>query len=142
MGQALHHLDLNVRDLARSEAFYREVLQRFGLTEVGRGNGWIAFGTETCHLTLVQTGPPFLYHGFHRKRIGVNHLAFPAPTREAVDELHGWLGERRMAVLYGGPMEMGTDEAPNYAVYFEDPDRLKLEYVYRPHGLGAPGARR
>jgi len=82
------------------------------------------------------------YTGFESEASGVNHLAFPAPTREAVDELHGWLGERRMTVLYGGPMDMGTDEAPNYAVYFEDPDRLKLEYVYRPHGLGAPGARR
>lgn len=142
MGQALHHLDLNVRDLTRSEAFYRDLLGRFGLTEVERGQHWISFGTEACYITLVQTREPFLYHGFHRKRIGVNHLAFPAPTHEAVDELHGWLVEHGTTILYGGPMEMGTEDAPNYAVYFEDPDRLKLEYVYRPHGLIAPGARR
>jgi hypothetical protein len=29
-------------------------------------------------------------------------------------------------------MEMGTAEAPNYALFFEDPDRVKLEFVYRP----------
>jgi catechol 2,3-dioxygenase-like lactoylglutathione lyase family enzyme len=138
----LHHLDLNVRDLGRSEAFYRDVLGHFGLSELDRGERFVSFGTEACYITLVQTGAPFLYHGFHRKRIGVNHLAFPAPTREAVDELHRWLVERGEPILYGGPMEMGTDEAPNYAVYFEDPDRLKLEYVYRPHGVGAPGTRR
>lgn len=142
MGQALHHLDLNVRDLTRSEAFYRDLLGRFGLTEVERGQHWISFGTDACYITLVQTREPFLYHGFHRKRIGVNHLAFPAPTQEAVDELHAWLVEHGTTILYGGPMEMGTEDAPNYAVYFEDPDRLKLEYVYRPHGLIAPGARR
>lgn len=142
MGQALHHLDLNVRDLQRSDAFYRDLLGRFGLAEIEREEHWISFGTDTCYITLVQTREPFLYHGFHRKRIGVNHLAFPAPTHGSVDELHGWLVERGATILYGGPMEMGTEEAPNYAVYFEDPDRLKLEYVYRPHGLIAPGARR
>jgi len=142
MGQALHHLDLNVRDLPGSEAFYRDLLGRFGLAEVERGEHWISFGTDTCYITLVQTREPFLYHGFHRKRMGVNHLAFPAPSHEAVDELHAWLVERGTTILYDGPMEMGTEEAPNYAVYFEDPDRLKLEYVYRPHGLIAPGARR
>jgi catechol 2,3-dioxygenase-like lactoylglutathione lyase family enzyme len=142
VGQALHHLDLNVRDLEASEAFYRGLLTRFGLEEFERGAYWISFGTDACYITLVQTRAPFLYHGFHRKRIGVNHLAFRAPSHEAVDELHAWLLERGATILYGGPMEMGTDEAPNYAVYFEDSDRLKLEYVYRPHGLLSPGARR
>ena len=35
-------------------------------------------------------------------------------------------------VLYGGPMEMRSAEKANYAMFFEDPDRLKVEYVYRP----------
>jgi catechol 2,3-dioxygenase-like lactoylglutathione lyase family enzyme len=139
---ALHHLDLNVRDLGTSERFYRDLLHRFGLQEIERAEHWVSFGTDSCYITLVQTGEPFLYHGFHRKRIGVNHLAFPALTQRAVDELHAWLVGRGVTILYGGPMDMGTEEAPNYAVYFEDPDRMKLEYVYRPHGLLAPGERR
>ncbi|HLN63528.1 MAG TPA: hypothetical protein VK464_18480 [Symbiobacteriaceae bacterium] len=49
-----------------------------------------------------------------------------------MDDLYGWLAERGVPVLYGGPMEMGTPGAPNYAVFFEGPDRLKLEYVFRP----------
>ncbi len=142
MGQVLHHLDLNVRNLEASEAFYGGLLTRLGLKELERGGHWVSFGTDTCYITLVQTREPFLYHGFHRKRIGVNHLAFLAPSQEAVEELHRWLVEHGVAILYDGPMEMGTEESPNYAVYFEDPDRMKLEYVYRPHGVGAPGARR
>ena len=97
MGQALHHLDLNVRDLGTSESFYGDLLTRFGLAETERAEHWVSFGTDACYITLVQTREPFLYHGFHRKRIGVNHLAFPAPSHEAVDELHAWLLERASA---------------------------------------------
>ncbi len=137
-----HHLDLNVRNLEVSEAFYREVLGHLGLRELDRGEGWVSFGEDGSYLTLVQTAEPFLYHGFHRKRIGVNHLAIRAPSREAVDELHAWLRERRLPILYGGPLDQGTEDDPYYAVYFEDPDRFKLEYVYRPHGPAAADARR
>jgi hypothetical protein len=28
-------------------------------------------------------------------------------------------------------LDMGHPDQPNYAVFFEDPDRLKLEYVHR-----------
>lgn len=134
MGAPLHHLDLNVRDLATSEAFYREVLGRLGMWELERGEGWVSFGDDDGYLTLVQTAEPFLYHGFHRKRIGANHVALRAPSRQAVDELHAWLRERGYRVLYGGPLDQGSADAEYYAVYLEDPDRFKLEYVYRSRG--------
>jgi hypothetical protein len=49
-----------------------------------------------------------------------------------VDDIHAWLLARGVAVLYGSPLDVGHPGQPNYAVYFEDPDRLKLEYVHRP----------
>jgi catechol 2,3-dioxygenase-like lactoylglutathione lyase family enzyme len=134
VGVPFHHLDLNVRDLATSEAFYRAVFERLGMRQLERGEGWVSFGDEEAYLTIVQTAEPFLYHGFHRKRIGVNHLALRAPSREAVDGFHAWLLERGIPVLYGGPLDQGSAEAEYYAVYFEDPQRFKLEYVYRSRG--------
>ncbi len=132
----MHHLDLNVLDLARSEAFYREVLGRLGFREFDRGPGWVSLGEGSFYVTLVQTSEAFTGRGFHRKAAGVNHLAFPAPDQASVDGFHRFLVERGVPVLYGGPMDMadgdGDGDGPNYAVFFEDPDRLKLEYVYRP----------
>jgi catechol 2,3-dioxygenase-like lactoylglutathione lyase family enzyme len=128
----LHHLDLNVRDLARSADFYGRLLPLLGYRPGEAGEGWITWQCPTFYITLVQTAEPYRSLGFHRKRIGVNHLAFHAPSRQAVDDLHGWLRENGVPILYGGPLEMGTPSKPNYAVFFEDPDRLKLEYVYRP----------
>lgn len=129
----LHHFDLNVSHLARSLAFYTPLLTRLGYQLGDIGPGWTVWrGAGGPYLCLVQTDAAHLAAGFHRKRVGVNHLAFAAPTRAAVDDLHGWLAGLGVPVLYGGPLEMGTPGAPNYAVFFEDPDRLKLEYVFRP----------
>ncbi len=128
----MHHLDLNVLDLTRSEAFYREVLGRLGYREVERGPGWVSLGKGSFYVTLVQTSEAFTGRGFHRKAAGMNHLAFPAPDRGAVDDFHRFLVERGVSVLYGGPLDMADGDGPNYAVFLEDPDRLKLEYVFRP----------
>ncbi|MEA2143997.1 MAG: hypothetical protein QOI64_2427 [Solirubrobacteraceae bacterium] len=49
---------------------------------------------------------------------------------EIVDERAAWLRERG-AVIESGPEEY--DYAPGYyAVFFYDPDRIKLEIVHRP----------
>jgi catechol 2,3-dioxygenase-like lactoylglutathione lyase family enzyme len=124
----LDHLDLNVADLLRSRTFYEPLLERLGYRPFESGERWCSFVAGGFYLVLVQAGLPYTTAGFHRKRVGLNHLAFPAPNRQAVDDMHAWLEARRIAVLYGGPLEMGD----RYAVFFEDPDRLKLEYVHRP----------
>jgi catechol 2,3-dioxygenase-like lactoylglutathione lyase family enzyme len=129
---APHHLDLNVTGLSRARPFYSALLGRLGYEPGDDGDGWCTFvHAEGWYLTLVQTEDRFVEHGFHRKAAGVNHLAFAAPDRGAVDDLHAWLVGRGAHVLYGGPMDMGDAREENYAVFFEDPDRLKLEYVHR-----------
>ena len=51
-------------------------------------------------------------------------------SREAVDERAAWLRERG-AVIESGPEEY--DYTPGYyAVFFYDPDGIKLEIVHRP----------
>jgi catechol 2,3-dioxygenase-like lactoylglutathione lyase family enzyme len=128
----LDHLDLNVGDLTRSATFYEAVLGWMGYAVTAREPGWMILApperSPGAYVTLVQTRAPHASSGYHRKRAGVNHLAFRAPSAASVEELHAWLLERSMPVLYGGPMRMDPDR---YAVFFEDPDRLKLEYVHR-----------
>ena len=132
MRRVLHHLDLNVSDLAVSSAFYGPVLSRLGYARAESGRGWEVWRGEGAYLTLVQTPADHLGAGYHRRRVGLNHLAFAVADRAAVDDFHAWLTARGVSVLYDGPLEMGTAAAPNYAVFFEDPDRVKLEVVHRP----------
>jgi len=66
--------------------------------------------------------------GYHRKRVGLNHLAFRGTSREQVDEIAQWVRENGYTLLYEEhhPYAGGPDY---YAVYCEDPDRIKLEVV-------------
>ncbi len=118
----LDHLDLNVGDLSRSGTFYEAVLGWMGYAVMARESGWIILappeGAPGAYVTLVQTRAPHAAAGYHRKRAGLNHLAFRAPSAFSVDEFHAWLLERLIPVLYGGPMRMEPDR---YAVFFEDP---------------------
>ena len=62
--------------------------------------------------------------------MGVHHIAFSAPSRAVVDERARWLAAQEVAIE-SGPEEYGY--APGYyAVFFYDPDGIKLEVVHVP----------
>jgi hypothetical protein len=50
-----------------------------------------------------------------------------------VDDFYNqYLLPRKVPVLYGGPKEYPEYTKGYYSVYFEDPDRIKLELVHIP----------
>lgn len=54
-------------------------------------------------------------------------------SREEVDRFHrDFLQRRHVPVLHGGPNEHPEYHKGYYAVYFEDPDRIKLEVTHIP----------
>ena len=65
-----------------------------------------------------------------RYRVGLHHLAFEAASRGAVDERAEWLG-RQGAEIESGPEEYAYIPG-YYAVFFYDPDGIKLEIVHVP----------
>ncbi len=71
-----------------------------------------------------------LVGGYDRYRVGLHHLALEAPSRFAVDERADWLRDQ------GVEIESGPEEyayIPGYyAVFFYDPDGIKLEVVHVP----------
>jgi predicted lactoylglutathione lyase len=62
----------------------------------------------------------------------MHHLAFDAESREDVDALHALLVKIGAQVL-DAPADYPQYGSGYYAVFFADPDGLKLEYVfYKP----------
>lgn len=124
----LHHVEINVSDLNRSIAFWGWFLEELGYTpcqEWENGKSWKFADT---YLVFVQTEERFLDVSYHRSRVGLNHLAFYAESREHVDNITRKLKEKGIKILYEDrhPFAGGKE---HYAVFFEDPDRIKVELV-------------
>ncbi|MGH2980815.1 MAG: VOC family protein, partial [Solirubrobacterales bacterium] len=74
-----------------------------------------------------------------RYALGLHHLAFEAPSRKVVDEAARWLRDQG-AEIEGGPGERHYTPG-YYAVFFFDPDGIKLEVVHRPSPFSLSFAR-
>ena len=136
MGGGIDHLDLVVSDLEASLAFYRELLEPLGYTRLSeikgeRGEPVFYVGREggmgSVSLRRRQS------HGIQasdRYDLGIHHLAFGAESRAVVDERAEWL-QARGVEIESAPQEY--EYSPGYyAVFFYDPDGLKLEILHRP----------
>ena len=130
----IHHVDLVVSSIERSLPFYRDLLGPLGWHGVTEVQGerdetiWYLWGPGSSlgvrEALSPRTAP------FDRYEIGVHHVAFEASSRAAVDERAAWVS------AHGGEIESGPEEywySPGYyAVFFYDPDGMKLEIVHIP----------
>jgi glyoxylase I family protein len=133
----IHHLDLVVSDLERSLGFYRELLGPLGYVREGeiageRGERVVYLGHVSAITAIGLREAQSDAHGppYDRYALGAHHVAFGAPSRDTVDERAAWLRDRG-AEIESEPREY--DYIPGYyAVFFSDPDGIKLEIVHVP----------
>ncbi len=127
----VHHIDLTVRDMARSTAFYGEVLPLLGLTRIADCAEGPLWRGQSFELGLQAARGPGLARTHDRYSPGLHHLAFGAPSRAAVDAAYASLLQLGVSIL-DAPADYPAYAPGYYAVFFSDPDGLKLEYVYTP----------
>jgi len=120
----IDHLVLSVSDFARSKAFYDKLLSFLGFKRkydyadmAGWSNGktlfWIAAADAQGKKRRYRKGD-----------VGFHHYAFELSSRADVDALGAFLKENEMVVLDPPGEYYGRNY---YAVYFADPDGMKLE---------------
>ncbi|HEY6836094.1 MAG TPA: VOC family protein [Gaiellaceae bacterium] len=130
----VHHVDLVVSSIERSLPFYRQLLGPLGFHRVGEVEGergetiWYLAGPGTSiGLRESQTEAD---EPHDRYRVGMHHLAIEASSRAAVNERAEWL-RGQGAAIESEPQEYGYIPG-YYAVFFYDPDGIKLEIVHVP----------
>lgn len=130
----VHHVFVNVRDLARSKRFYGWLMPQLGYAgcwDYGGQGTSVGFLSPVGSFWIKQQDSRFSADGFHKDRVGLCEIAFSAPSREAVDALARALESEGVAIL-DPPREYPEYVPGYYAVFFADPDGLKLEYVHIP----------
>lgn len=124
----LHHLEIYVSNLEESAKFWGWFLERLGYEPFQKWESGISWKCENTYLVFVQTEEKYLEIPYHRCRVGLNHLAFHAHSKEQVDDISNELLKKGINILYADRHPYAGGEH-HYALYFEDPDRIKVELV-------------
>jgi catechol 2,3-dioxygenase-like lactoylglutathione lyase family enzyme len=120
----IDHLVLSVGNFARSKEFYDKVLGFLGFKlkyDYADMAGWSNGKTLFWIAAADAQGRKRKYH---KGDVGFHHYAFELSSRDDVDELGAYLEQNGMTVLDPPGEYYGRNY---YAVYFADPDGMKLE---------------
>src|SRR3954467_10483063 len=119
------HIDLRVKDRARAQKFYAQVLPAIGFTVENSDSEWGAF-----YGPGEGKQPFFGFTEDPNHQPNGNRISFWADSREEVDRI-AEVVRRAGGRAIEGP-ELVREYTPHYyAVFFEDPDGNKLEVCCR-----------
>lgn len=127
----VHHVFVNVTDMSRAREFYDWLMPQLGYP-----GGW-GWGTGHGYLSphgsfwLKVADPALSTDPFDKDRVGLCEIAFAATSRAEVDALARALVARGVPIL-SPPREYPEYVPGYYAVFFSDPDGMKLELVHVP----------
>ena len=125
----IDHLVIRVSDLDRSKRFYDAVLGFMGFEiewDLGDIVGW------NNGVTMFWIGRADSQGRRHRHRegdVGYHHYAFELAERAQVDELHAFLLSQKVEIV-DPPAAYPSYGEGYYAVFFRDPDGLRLEAMF------------
>ena len=123
----IDHLAIRVGDFDASRRFYDRLLHFLGFVrewEFGRTVGW---NNGVTMFWITEADPGSAPH--RTGDIGYHHYAFELGSKAEVDELGEFL-EREGVAVVDPPAAYPSYGEGYYAVFFLDPDGLKLEAMH------------
>ena len=130
----IDHLVLSVGDLARSKEFYGKLLKFLGFTLKHDYEDMAGWSNGKTLFWIAAADAQGRKHKYRKGDVGFHHYAFELSSRNDVDALGAFLREHGMTIVDPPGEYYGRDY---YAVYFTDPDGMKLEGM-----IWAPPAKR
>jgi glyoxylase I family protein len=121
---SVHHFRLTVSDVARSRAFYTEVLGFRHVVDLPAG---VFLSNGTVGLGIGLSPDPSRAPSddrFDEARIGLDHLSFGVVSRDELERAQRLLDER--GVPHGEITDLG-DAFGMVILAFRDPDNIQLE---------------
>ena len=125
------HIQLTVRNVARSRPFYYRLLhETFGMTiQYDNPAVFYCIGGRTG-IMIRPASPENADMAFDQWRLGLHHFCFRLRSRDDIDELH------RVLVEMGATIVRAPDAGPwapgYYSILFEDPDGIRIEANFVP----------
>ncbi len=132
MKASLYHIQINVSN-SKSIKFYKELFQYFEYKIIDESEEHIGASNGTTDFWIIETDKTHKDKKYHRKGTWINHIAFKVNSKKDVDKfIKEFLEKKKIKGLYNTPKYFPEYNKDYYAIYFEDPDRIKIEVVSRP----------
>ena len=120
----IDHLVLSVGDFARSKAFYDKLLTFLGFTLKHEYDDMAGWSNGKTLFWIAAADADGRKHKYRKGDIGFHHYAFEMKSRRDVDALGAFLEGNDVDIVDPPGEYYGRNY---YAVYFTDPDGMKLE---------------
>jgi catechol 2,3-dioxygenase-like lactoylglutathione lyase family enzyme len=120
------HLVLSVGDFETSKAFYAPLMEFLGFGVEAEYEGMIGWANGKTLFWIAAADAQGKKHKYRKGDIGFHHYAFRLRSRKDVDALQAYL-EKAGATIVDPAGEYGEYYDDYYAVFFLDPDGMKLE---------------
>lgn len=125
MHGSLHHIEIYVSDIEQTKAFWSWLsTEKFSYSISNEWQQGVSYKLGDTYIVFVQTEEKYKDISYNRKRTGLNHLAFHSSSKEFIDAVTEELKNRNVTILYDDKHPFAESY---YAVFFEDPDRIKVE---------------
>ena len=128
----IDHLVIRVSSFEASKRFYGKVLRFLGFELKYEYEGAAGWSNKKTMFWIGQADKEGKKHPHRIGNIGFHHYAFELSKRKDVDDLHAFLKKNDVEIV-DPPADYPDYGDGYYAVFFLDPDGLKLEgMVFRP----------
>lgn len=117
------HLVISVGDFEKSKAFYAPLMQFLGFEVEAEYQGMMGWANGSTLFWIAAADAKGKQHKYRKGDIGFHHYAFRLRSRKDVDDLEAFLKTRGARII--DPAGEYYDDY--YAVFFLDPDGMKLE---------------
>ena len=131
----IHHVRIAVSNLSESAAFYTQLLGVLGYRIAHQSAEKISFHHRHSQFAFIVSQASNVSDQYDsRNGPGLHHLAFCASCKDEVDRVFRDVlsGSKHIRIL-DPPCECPEYSPGYYAVFFEDPDGIKLEIAFTPN---------
>jgi catechol 2,3-dioxygenase-like lactoylglutathione lyase family enzyme len=119
----IDHISVRVSDFARSKAFYSKLFAFLGFKVLGEHDDAVGWTNGKSRYWIGQADAQSGKHKYRIGDVGLHHLGFELRSRKDVDALQAFV--KKLGATIVDPAGEYYDDY--YAVFFLDPDGLKLE---------------
>ena len=119
----IDHISIRVGDYRKSKAFYAKLFEFLGFEISDEYPGTIGWTNGRTRFWIAGADAKGKKHKHRIGEVGFHHYAFELRSRKDVDALQAFLEKEKVRIVDPA----GEYYEDYYAVFFLDPDGLKLE---------------